>query len=443
MPFYFPGHKRGQGVEPKLLSLLGKDLFHLDLPELPGIEQAIEAAESLAARYYGVDHTWFLVNGATAGIQAALLSVPGELILVGGNAHRSAIAGLILSGLRPVFLPCELDPESGLDLGVSQATLEDYLAKYAAPAVMLVSPNYFGITGELDALVETIHRHDAIAIIDAAHGAHLGFHPDLPQGAIAAGADLVIHSSHKMLTSLSQTAMLHFQGDRLNFDQISQTLKLLQTTSPNLILLASLDAARHQLETSGHTLLPQLLHLADQARHQLQAISHLQVINLPHLDPTRLTLKLTQLGITGFELDQILSSTHQVIAELPGFQHLVFALGLGTTPDHIQALVQACQQIPSRPHPLPPTPSHPHPQPLTLTPRQAYFAPGTTINFNHSAGQISQETICPYPPGIPLIFPGQTITTEAITYLQAVQALGGQISGASDPTLTKIRVVKC
>ncbi|MDX1976072.1 MAG: aminotransferase class V-fold PLP-dependent enzyme [Pseudanabaenaceae cyanobacterium bins.68] len=442
-PFYFPGHKRGQGADPALLAVLGKNLFSLDLPELPGIDQVTQASESLAAQCYGVDHTWFLVNGATVGIQAALLSVPGELILVGGNAHRSTIAGLILSGQIPVFLPCDLEPESGLDLGVNPATLEHYLQNYAAKAVLLVSPNYFGVVGEIKALVETIHRYKAIAIIDAAHGAHLGFHPDLPQGAIAAGADLVIHSSHKMLTSLSQSAMLHLQGDRLDPSQLSQALGLLQTSSPNLILLASLDAARYQLQTHGFSLLDQTLSLAHQTRSELQAIAHLQLIDLPNLDPTRHTHNLTQLGLTGFGLDQLLRQQHRVIAELPTFQHLVFALGIGTTQHDTQALVASLGHLPADLPPLPTAPPLPPPPSLSLSPRQAYLAPSQVVEFSQSAGQISQEIICPYPPGIPILFPGQRISPEAIAYLQQIQALGGQISGASDPTLARIRVTKC
>jgi arginine decarboxylase len=445
-PFYMPGHKRGEAIAPRFQALLGKNLFQLDLPELPGLDEVIARAESLTAEAYGVDRTWFLVNGSTVGVQAAIMATcqPGEKILIGRNAHKAAIAALILTGAMPVYLPVDLDPKWQIDLGVSSQTLETHLQLHSdAKALILVSPNYFGVVGEIAELVAIAHRHKIPVIIDGAHGAHLAFHPDLPTDGISAGADLVVHSTHKMATSLTQSAMLHLQGNYISESKVSQALDLLQSSSPNVLLLASLDVARSQLETQGQEMLGHSLELAKMARSQLQEITDVQVVGqIPGLDPTRLTVLVDSLNRSGFDLDRCFCDQFGVVAELPTFNHLVFAISLGNRALDIQRLVSAFRQVERGTQPLIKMPQFNQTSLPAISPRTAYFAPTETVLLKESQNRLAQELICPYPPGIPLIFPGELISPEAIAYLLQVKSMSGRITGARDESLETIEVLK-
>lgn len=444
-PFYLPGHKRGEAIATRFQALLGKKLFQLDLPELPGLDAVIAEAECLAAKAYKASRTWFLVNGSTVGVQAALIATcrPGEKVLIGRNAHKAAIAGLILTGAMPIYLPVDLEPKWQIDLGVSAQTLATNLKLHPdAKAVILVSPNYFGVVGEIVELVAIARSYKIPVIVDAAHGAHLAFHEDLPIDAIAAGADLVVHSTHKMATSLTQSSMLHLQGNQISEAKISQALDLLQSSSPNLLLLTSLDVARSQMATQGKEMLTNSLELAEIARSQLQKISDLQVVDqIPGLDPTRLTVLVNSLNWTGFELDQLFCEQFGVFAELPTFNHLVFAISVGNRTVDIQRLVAAFSQVKRGDRPPTNLPNFYQTSLPGTSPRAAYFAPTETVLLIESGDRYAQELICPYPPGIPLIFPGEIITQEAIAYLQQVQAMGGKITGASDQSLQTIQVL--
>jgi arginine decarboxylase len=445
-----PGHKRGVGIDPELEALLGKNLFRLDLPELPGLDQHITNAQLLAADAYGSERTWFLVNGSTSGVAAMMLAVcaPEQKILIGRNCHKAAIAGLVLAGAMPVYLETDYDDNLDLDLGVSSITLETALALHPdAKAVMIVSPNYYGVCGEIENLVAIAHTHSLPILVDAAHGAHLPFHPDLPVDAIAAGADLVVQSTHKMGSSLTQTAMLHGQGDRVDLDRVDQAVQLLQSTSPNLILLTSLDVARRQMAIYGKDLLTKTIDLANQARSQINQIPNLTcVAAIPTLDSTRLTIMVDQLGITGFAADQILHSDLNLMVEMPTFRQLVLAISIGNTEADIQTLVTACRQLSLR-SAAPEInrkqlPFNQLPKPLQkLTPRAAFIAPSRSVPWSMAIGRVSAELICPYPPGIPAICPGEEITKAIADFLIEVKDRGGVIYGCADSSLETIRVL--
>jgi arginine decarboxylase len=456
-PFYMPGHKRGQGIDREFLKLMGETVFRLDLPELPELEDAVAEAELLAAEAYGSDRAWFLTNGSTCGIQAMLLATcgQGDKVLIGRNCHKAAIAGLILNGATPIYLPTDYLPEFDLDLGVSPETLELFLTKHPdAKAVMLVSPNYFGVCGEIEKLVAITHAFNVPLLIDAAHGAHLGFHPDLPTSALQAGADLVVQSTHKVAGSLTQSSLLHLQGDRIAPEQVDRALQILRSSSPNLLLLISLDVARRQMATNGKELLSEPLRLAKEARSRLEQISNLRTfsqIEVPMLDPTRLTVLVDHLGITGFEADVWLHSQLDVMAEMPTLNQLVFILSLGNTQADIDRLIFAFQQIAQNTQ----NERKKKKEKLitnyelrvtnyqsNLTPREAYFAKSDRLPLEQAIGRISAESLCPYPPGIPLICIGEEITAEVVEMLQCILRSGGIINGASDESLETILVVK-
>ncbi len=433
--FYTPGHKGGQSLE--LLQELGA----WDLPELAGWSEAIATAETLASEAFGAQRTWFLVNGSTMGIQAMLLAVcqAGEQVLVGRNCHRSVIAGLILAGAQPIYVPTAYDPQWQIDLGVSPEVLAEFVEAYPqAKAVLITSPNYFGVCADLPVLRAIAHQHSMPLLVDAAHGSHLGFHPQLPPSALQAGADVVVHSLHKTASAFSQASLLHWQGTLVDADRLHNAISLLQTTSPNFLLLLSLDYARWQLATQGRELLERTL----QFSHDLRQHSPLPVF--PSHDPTRFTVSVQGLGITGFAGDRWLSEQCGVICELPTLSHLVFSLSIGTREADIRQLLTGLRRLSTEwgtdcafP-PLPPPP----PPPPPINPRHAFYHPHRAIPTESAIGKISAETLCPYPPGVPVVALGETITPEAIAYLQAVHRAGGVILGASDPSLATIKVLQ-
>ncbi|CAN1209304.1 aminotransferase class V-fold PLP-dependent enzyme [Tumidithrix helvetica PCC 7403] len=458
-PFYMPGHKRGQGIDPEFAALLGENLFRLDLPELPGLDRAVAAAEDLAAAAYGADRTWFLVNGSTCGIESMVLAAcqPGDKILLGRNCHKAAIAALILSGAVPIYLETEYNAKFDLDCGVSPHTVQKALLAHAdAKAVLIVSPNYYGICGDIEKIAAIAHAHHVPLLVDAAHGAHLSFHPDLPIAALQAGADLVVQSTHKVTSGLTQASMLHLQGNAIASDRVSQALQLVQSTSPNLMLLTSLDVARRQMALHGCELLDRTIALANQARSQIsqvQGFSTFDRSQVRTLDPTRLTVMVDpRLGLTGFDVDTMLHSSLGVMPEMPTLTQLVFILSLGNRASDIERLMSALKKIsesiPSAIANHSTAGKVPLKDPLILdpivriTPRNAFFAQRDRLLFAAAIGRISTELVCPYPPGIPILCPGEEITVDVVAYLQRVKQAGGIINGCSDPSLETIQVVR-
>jgi arginine decarboxylase len=465
-PFHTPGHKKGVGAGAAIAHLFGNAVFRADLPELPELDNlfapqdVIQAAQELAADAFGADRTWFLTNGSTAGILAAILATcgPGEKIILPRNIHLSAINGLILSGAVPIFLQPEYDAARDIAHGLTPAAVAQALAQHPdTKAVLLVSPTYYGACADIAAIAQLTHQYQIPLLVDEAHGAHFAFHPDLPPSALAAGADLAVQSTHKTLSALTQAAMVHVQGDRIDRDRLSQALQCVQSTSPSYLLLASLDAARQQLATQGSVLLTETLRLAAWGRSQLATLPGLVTLQLTPaitpgwvaLDPTRLTVTVSPLGVTGFTADEILHQRCGVTAELPTRQHLTFIISLGNTQADLERLVAGFKtlvtiaatmdQSPAgfaAPLPALPLPLAP------LTPRATYFAPTETVPIARASQRISAELVCPYPPGIPVLMPGEVVTVEAIAQLQAILTAGGHLSGCADTRFTTLRVVK-
>lgn len=457
--FYTPGHKRGQGTPGILSDLFGAEVWRSDLPELPELDNlfapqtAIKAAQDLAAEAFGADQTWFLVNGSTCGVIASILAVcePGDKIILPRNVHQSAISGLILSGAVPVFVNPEYDADRQIAHSVPPQAVEEALRQHPdSKAVMIVYPTYYGVCGNVRVIADLAHQYDIPLLVDEAHGAHFAFHPDLPDSALSAGADLTVQSIHKTLSAMTQAAMLHCQGNRIEHDRVSKALQLVQSTSPSYLLLASLDAARQQMATQGAALMEQTLRLADQARSRINQIPNLSTLNPEQspgcwaFDRTRLTVTVSELGIDGFTADEILHQTLGVTAELPSLQHLTFIISLGNTQADIDRLVQAFTILAKESRPVIPQFRQFEcltPQSL-LTPRQAFFAPSETLPIAQTVNRISAELVCPYPPGIPVLLPGEQITEDAIANLQQILAAGGMISGCADSTLETLQVIK-
>ena len=460
--FYAPGHKSGKGVNQSIRNLIGTAVFQADLPELPELdnlfvpEGAIAEAQELAAETFGASKTWFLINGSTSGIIAAILATcgMGEKIILPRNIHQSAISGLILSGAIPIFINPEYDPQEGLAYNVTPAEVEQALKSHPdTKAVMMLHPTYQGICSDLEAIARITHNYNIPLLVDEAHGAHFALHPDLPPSALSIGADLTVQSTHKTLSAMTQASMLHMQGNKVCRQRISKALALIQSTSPSYLLLASLDAARQQMATEGKQLMSKTMAIANEARNKIAEIPNLSVLNptqqpgCKYLDLTRLTIKVSQLGITGFEADEILHEQLGVTCELPLLQHLTFIISLGNTAEDIQKLIQACNSLPHSPTlPLPYFSTLPLPHfstlPLPHSPRDAYFANTETIPVEQASDRLCGELICPYPPGIPVLMPGEIISIEVIDYLKQVMAAGGTITGCKDPTFRTIETLK-
>lgn len=422
-------------------------------------EGVILEAQQLAAAAFGAEQTWFLANGSTCGIEAAILATcgPGERLILPRNAHSSAISGLILSGAVPVYVSPVYSRDWDMALGVEPAAIAAALLAHPdAKAVLLVSPTYYGICSELEEIATLTHAHGIPLIVDEAHGPHFAFHPDLPQSALAAGADIAIQSAHKVLSAFTQSALLHMQSDRINRHRLSQSLQLTQSTSASYLLLGSLDAARHQMATAGFSRMAQTLALADLAYAGLSDLPGLRVLQAGFVefkslgfggDRTRLTVDVSSLGLTGFAADEILHA-QGITAELPALRHLMFIVSLGNTAADIDQLIsgfkQLCESSPLERVPLPDIPELHIVEGNVLpplSPRQAFFAPKASIPVEQAVGHICAETICPYPPGIPALLPGEVISAGAIAHLQTIRRSGGTLT-SSDPHLKTILVVK-
>ncbi|PSN14251.1 arginine decarboxylase [filamentous cyanobacterium CCT1] len=470
--FYAPGHKRGQGASTQLINLLGEKALAVDLPELPELdnlfapEGVIYEAQELAAAAFGAEQTYFLANGSTCGIEATILATvgPGDKIIVPRNAHRSVIAGLVLSGAMPVFVAPEYSPELGLVLGVKAETIAAALSHHPdTRAVLLVSPTYHGLCSDVGAIAALAHSHNIPLLIDEAHGPHFAFHPELPTPALALGADLVVQSTHKVLGALSQAAMLHTRGDRIDRSRLQSALQLTQSTSPNSLLLASLDAARHQIATAGKALLSDTLDLTQQIRRELAEILGLRVIDksavtsfssVSDLDLTRLTVDLLGVGITGLEADDILHHELGVTVELPELRHLTLIVSLGNTEKDVQRCVAGFETLAAgagdrATHHAPihwpetgfaedGTPTFGVP---LVSPREAFFTTPETVSAQAAIGRLSAETISAYPPGIPTIVAGEPISAADIQQLTLAKQQGGYVTGGRDASLDTFHVL--
>jgi arginine decarboxylase len=462
-PFYTPGHKRGQGISQELRSLFGDSVFQADLTELEGLdslhwpEGVIKEAQELAADIFGASKTWFLVNGSTCGVEAAILATcnQGDKIILPRNVHYSAISGLILSGAIPIFINPEYDLVLDIPHCITPDAVKEALKKHPdAKAVMMVYPTYYGVCGDVLAIADICHSYNIPLLVDEAHGAHFIFHPDLPVASLTANADLAVQSIHKTLGAMTQASMLHVQGNLIDIDRVSKALKLVQSSSPSYILLASLDGARQQMALYGKELMEKTLQLAEDARNRISKLPGISLVSgkllSGNLDKTRLTITVSPLGITGFEAEEILDDQLGVTPEFASMHHVTFIISLGNTQQDIDELVGAIATL-GKIHP-----STKQQQKfsqslwdncfriensLQISPREAFFATTKSLPLRETTGYICAEIVCPYPPGIPVLMPGEIITEGAIQYLLEIQSLGSFVTGSTDISRGLLKIV--
>jgi arginine decarboxylase len=464
---HVPGHKGGPGADPQLLEAIGERALALDIPALThGIDVGVEPtpfelAQRLAAEAWGAKRAWFLVNGASQGNLSAGLALAhyGETIVVQRNAHSSAIDALVLSGLRPTFAAPELDPVLGIAHCLTAETLDQALSRTpGAVGAWIVSPTYFGAVADVRALAEVAHAHGVPLIVDEAWGAHMAFHERLPAHALSLGADLVISSTHKIVGSLTQSAMLHLGeggGGLIGEDAVDRAVTLTESTSPSSLLTASLDAARRQAAVHGRELLGHTMEVLTHTREQIQAIEGLDVLDerlagrggVFAYDPLRLAVDVRGVAATGYELAPLLRELGDINLELYGQNVLVAVFGMGerTLPEaarFVHALQQAVERVGLDPDGASASFAAPPPWgELAMTPREAFLGAQEAVSAANAVGRIAAESLATYPPGIPNVLPGERLTAETLAYIQRTLELGGSVRGASDRLLRTVRVV--
>jgi arginine decarboxylase len=463
--FHVPGHKGGAGAEPALVAAIGRDALAIDIPALThGIDVGpsptpFQEAQRLAAEAWGARRSWFLVNGASHGNHVALLALAhrGAEVVTQRNAHSSTIDGLILSGLRPTFVAPEVDPELHIAHCMTPKALD--LALRDTPGAVgatVVSPTYFGAVADVAALAEVAHRRGLPLVVDEAWGAHLPFHEDLPAPALSLGADLVISSTHKIVGSLTQSAMVHVGHESLLDEEIvDRCVTLVESTSPNALLFGSLDAARRSAATDGRDLLGETLRALATTRRAIREISGLDVLDerltgspgVFAYDPLRLAIDVRGTGHSGYELARLARERHDVNLELAGENVMVAVFGMGEDAtvaaarlvaalrDVIEALSKSLEERTGEPFAPPPPWGE-----LVLTPREAFLGPQEVVPARKAIGRVAAESLAAYPPGIPNVLPGERLTAATLDYIQQALDHGGSLRGASDRRLRTLRV---
>lgn len=471
-PFHTPGHMQGIGMDRAFREFVGDNLCAIDLTPMPGIDdllqpiESIKEAQDLAAQAYGADHTFFLINGSTSGNQCMMMTAlnPHEKIAVPRNSHKSMLGGLVMSGAHPIYMQPAVDQEMHMDHTVTPQTVARTLDEHPdIKAVYIVSPTYYGVAADLMEIARIVHAADKLLLVDEAWGPHFHFHPALPISATQAGADLCINSTHKMLSAFSQCAMLHQIGDRVRLPRLKAVLKMFLSTSPNLPMVASLDVARRQMAVEGPALLSRIIDLAQETRRRLNTIPGVYCFGeelqgrpgVYDLDPTKVTVTVTGLGYTGYEASELLRKRYNIQVELADLFNIVALFTIGTTREAAERFVTAFEEMARDDRPLDQyAPSGilelrlkrgtyhlPKIAPMRMLPRDAFLADTEAVKFKDSAGRICAETISPYPPGIPVMSPGEEITEEAIDYLKLEMKAGVRIQGPYDDELKTIRVV--
>jgi arginine/lysine/ornithine decarboxylase len=460
-PFYSPGHKGGRTLDPWFRDHIAAiDLNNLpDTDTLHCPEGPILEAERLIADAWGAGQSFILVQGSTSGNVTVALSAlrPDEPVLVARNAHKSVLAGLVQVGARPVWLEPRWDERFGVAHGLDADVVERGFRDSGAKALWVLHPTYYGTTGDIMALAELCRRHDATLLVDGAHSPHFAFHPDLPTPGESAGAAATVQSVHKILSGLSQAAVLHIDPAVLDPASVRRGLQLIQTTSPHFAIMASIDLARREMALRGRELLDQALQRARDAATRLAAIPGLRVLRpddlagsgtgLHQLDETKLLIGTSGLTADARDVVERLNRVHGVQPELSGTGHVLCISTIGNTDDDFERLVAGFTEVAShagqksedagpgligdllavRPE-------------TVLTPREAFFAADEAVPLQAATGRIAAEAITPYPPGIPLVMPGERLDTDVIELLLALRDRGNPIS-ASDPTMELVLVV--
>jgi arginine/lysine/ornithine decarboxylase len=459
--FHTPGHKNGHSIDQKLRSYTGRNVYNFDVTVFPEVDSLhdptgpIKKAEELAAQAYGVEKTFFLVNGSSSGNMSMFLATcnPGDSVIVARSAHKSIMGGIILAGVWPIWVQPKVDQNLDIIFDATIEQIEETLNQFPeAKAVFVTSPTYNGVTTDLFKIAELCHQRGKVLLVDEAHGSHLKFHKDLPVSAVEVGADLCVQSTHKTLSALSQGSMLHYNSAILDVNRVKKVVSMLQTTSPNYLILASLDLARRQAMLYGEEMLDKTIKAAEFGRHQINKLENFYCFTrqeIQHqgydLDPMKLTINVTRTGFSGYQIEEILAKEYNIQVDCADIFNLIAIMGIGSTRSDVQKLVNALKEIDVKYKghqknwilQIPSLATE-----MVMMPRDVFLAAKIKrVPLNKAAGQIAAQTLTPYPPGIPVLIPGERITKEICEYLIDMSAKDIRISGQETETLRTVKVV--
>jgi arginine decarboxylase len=462
LPFHVPGHKKGVGIDKEFKNFIGENPFKIDVTVFKLVDSLhhptgpIKKAQELVADAYESHASFFSIHGTSGAIQAMILAVvnDGDKIIVPRNVHKSVTSGIILSGAVPVFMEPEIDKKLGIAHGVTPETVEKTLKENPdAKAVLIINPTYYGVATDIKKIADIVHSYDIPLIVDEAHGPHLAFSEKLPMSALKAGADICAQSTHKIIGSLTQGSLLHVKSKYVDPKRVQQILNLMQTTSPSYIIMASLDCARRQIALEGKDLLQKTIELCKYTRDEINKIPGFycfgeEVLGKPgsySFDPTKLTISSRELGITGFELDMILADKYHIQMELSDFYNVLAVGSFGDTKEGMDRLLSALKEISNDYYgkketvqdflDIPAIPTK------ILNPREAFYSDKISIPLNESIGKISGEFLLAYPPGIPVLCPGEEITQEVVDYVHDLKRANLYVQGTEDLTVENIKIV--
>ncbi len=459
--FHTPGHKNGQGIDKRLKAFTGRNVYKLDVTVFPEVDSLhdpvgpIKKAQQLMAEAYGVKYSQFLVNGSSVGNIAMLMATchPGDSVILSRNAHKSTLSGVIMSGVWPIWIQPKIDQHLDVIFDSDAEQVAQALQQFPeAKAVFVTSPTYHGITTDLKKIADLCHAHGKLLLVDEAHGAHLKFHKDLPISAVEAGADICVQSTHKILSALSQGSVLHVNSDLVDITRVRKILSILQTTSPNYFIMASLDAARRQAFFQGEKIFSRMMKMAEEARERINRLQRLYCLTQGEirakgydLDVTKLSVNVTRTGLAGHDVEHILAKDYGIQVDCADIFNLIAIMGVGTTKHDVDRLISALEDLDKK-EPgqeknwvlqLPSLSTE-----MAMTPRDVFLAQKTKrVPLSKAAGHISAQTLTPYPPGIPVLIPGERITQEIVEFIMDLAEKDIRISGQETDELRTIKVV--
>lgn len=459
VPFDVPGHKRGKG-NPELTEFLGEQCLSVDVNSMKPLDNLchpvsiIKEAEELAAEAFGAKHAFFMVGGTTSAVQGMLLSVckRGDKVILPRNVHRSVINAMILGGAVPVYVNPEMNRDLGIALGMRVSEVEKAIMENPdAKAVFVNNPTYYGICSDIKSITELAHQHGMLVLADEAHGTHFYFGKDLPISAMAAGADMSAVSMHKSGGSLTQSSFL-LTGPNVNEGYVRQIINLTQTTSGSYLLMSSLDISRRNLAVNGEKMFEKVVELVEYARREINQIGDYyayskELINgdsIYDFDVTKLSIHTLEIGLAGIEVYDILRDDYDIQAEFGDIGNILAYVSVGDRPRDIERLVSALAEIRrryKRDKSGMLSVEYISPQ-VILTPQEAFYGEKEILPLEDTVGKVCSEFVMCYPPGIPILAPGELITKEIIDYIKYAKEKGCSLTGTEDMELQYLNVLK-
>ena len=458
VPFDVPGHKRGRG-NPELVELLGEKCVGIDVNSMKPLDNLghpisiIREAEELAAEAFGAAHAFLMIGGTTSSVQTMILSTckAGDKIILPRNVHKSAINALVLCGAIPIYIEMSVDPKIGIALGLENERVAQAIQEHPdAKAILINNPTYYGICSDLKGLTEMAHAAGMKVLVDEAHGAHLHFTDKLPLSAMDAGADMSAVSMHKSGGSLTQSSLL-LVGDQMNPEYVRQIINLTQSTSASYLLMASLDVSRRNLALRGKESFEKVIELSEYARREINAIGGYYAyskelvdgVSVCDFDVTKLSVYTQGIGLTGIEVYDLLRDEYDIQIEFGDIGNILAYISIGDRIQDIERLVGALADIKrlySRDGKDLIAGEYIQPE-LVLSPQEAFYSERRSLTLDESVGQVCGEFVMCYPPGIPILAPGERITREIVDYIKFAKERGCSLQGTEDPEVNHINVI--